>query len=323
MSKTALVTGAAGFIASHLVEHLLSKDYHVIGVDNLRTGNMNNLDGILQNSSFEFINQDICGEDCVGLHSVIDTDLDVTFHLAAISSVKLSTEDPVLVNRVNVSGTVNVLDLSRLCNNQRVVFTSSAAVYGNPNEIPTPEDTPLNPLSPYAASKIAGEKYMTAFAHSYEMETTILRLFNIYGPRQAYSEYSGVVSIFINQVLRGEPITIDGDGEQTRSFVFVEDVARALILASEEKTAASKIINLSGRTPISINSIAEQIRSVSELDIAIEKHPPRLGDIRDSLGTCDVAERILRFTPEVSFEEGIRRTFDWYRTHFRSRSETD
>lgn len=318
MSKTALVTGAAGFIASHLVELLLDQNYKVIGVDNLRTGNMDNLESPLQHKQFNFINQDICGKDCIGLHTVIDDELDVVFHLAAISSVKLSTENPVLVNRVNVSGTVNVLDLARACNAQRVVFTSSAAVYGDPEIIPTPENAPLNPLSPYAASKIAGEKYMTAFANSYDMDSTILRLFNIYGPRQAYSEYSGVVSIFINQAIRNEPITIDGDGKQTRSFVYVDDVAQALVLASLENAAAGEIINISGKTPISINSIAEEIKAVSKQEIAIERHPPRVGDIRDSLGTSDVAEKVLNFIPKVSFEEGIQRTYDWYQTYLTS-----
>ncbi len=311
MNKTVLVTGAAGFIASHLIELLLKNNYNVMGIDNLRTGHMRNLENAIEQSKFEFIEQDICGKDCIDLQNIINTELDAVFHLAAISSVKLSTEDPVLVNRVNVSGTVNVLNLARLNNAKRVIFTSSAAVYGNPEKIPTPEDAPLNPLSPYAASKIAGEKYMTAFSNSYNIDSTVLRLFNIYGPRQAYSEYSGVVSIFINRALEGKQLVIEGKGNQTRSFLYVEDVARALLSAAEKSDAAGKIINISGESPISILELAEQIRSFSQPDIAIIHIPPRIGDVLDSLGTSKMAKTILDFTPKVSIEDGLRMTYEW------------
>ncbi len=313
VTGNALVTGCAGFIASHLVDALLDKDYFVIGVDNLRTGTMSNMANAIDNPNFEFYEMNICGETCDELYSMINRDVDVIFHLAAISSVKLSTEDPVLVNRINVSGTVNVLDLARRKKSKRVILTSSAAVYGDPEELPVGEDTPLNPLSPYAASKIAAEEYMRAFGNSYEMDTVVLRLFNVYGPRQAYSEYSGVVSVFINRALKGESIVIEGDGKQTRSFVYVDDVVRALIAASDCDSARGQIVNISGIDTITILEVAEKVKEFIGDGSKITHGPPRRGDIRHSIGSVERAQSILGFTPSVSFEEGLRETLKWYR----------
>ncbi|MFX1602270.1 MAG: NAD-dependent epimerase/dehydratase family protein, partial [Promethearchaeota archaeon] len=239
----ALVTGCAGFIGSSLVDHLLERGHTVIGVDNLRTGSLDNMRAAVENPRFKFLRKDVCEEDWC---SSIESEIDIIYHLAAISSVKLSIEDPLLVHRINVGSTVNVLDMARSKDVQRVVFSSSAAVYGNPPEMPIHEDTPLSPLSPYAASKIAAEHYMRAYSMTYDFESVVLRYFNIYGPRQAYSEYSGVVSIFINQALAGLPITVEGDGTQTRTFLHVDDTVRATCLAGDIAAAAGVTMNICG-----------------------------------------------------------------------------
>jgi UDP-glucose 4-epimerase len=228
----------------------------------------------------------------------------------------MSIEDPLLVNDVNVRGTINMLELARKLNAKRFVFSSSAAVYGDPEEMPVHEHCSFNPLSPYAASKVAAEMYVNAYSASYDIDSCILRYFNVYGPRQTYSEYSGVISIFINQALKDEPITIDGDGEQTRSFVHVSDVVRATILAGEQRTAIGATINVSGTELISINRISQIVKEQAKQSKSPIVHgPPRIGDVKDSIGSIEQAQKILGFTPEVPLDGGLQETIEWYRAN--------
>ncbi len=312
MTKAAaLVTGCAGFIGSTLVDYLLEEGHTVIGVDNLRTGNLDNMSVAVKNSRFRFIEKDISRE---GWDSGIVAEVDIIYHLAAISSVKLSIDNPLLVNRVNVGATVNVLEMARKRGVKRVVFSSSAAVYGDPPEIPITEDTPVCPLSPYAASKIAAEHYMRTYSKTYGFESVVLRYFNIYGPRQAYSEYSGVVSIFVNQALAGLPISIEGDGTQTRSFLYVDDAVRATALAGNSAVAAGETINICGEESVSISRIADQVlRSVPDTKSEIVYGPARVGDVRHSLGTMAKAHKVLGFIPSIPMEVGLSNTVEWYR----------
>ncbi|MHA2378365.1 MAG: NAD-dependent epimerase/dehydratase family protein [Candidatus Thorarchaeota archaeon] len=313
---TALVTGCAGFIGSSLVDHLLRRDYSVIGVDNLRTGSLDNIRTVIEDIRFQFIEKDICDKDWA---AGIKAEVSIIFHLAAISSVKLSTEDPLLVHRNNATGTVNVLEMARNRDVQRVVFSSSAAVYGNPAEMPINEETPVTPLSPYAASKIAAENYMRAYNRSYDIDTVVLRYFNIYGPRQAYSEYSGVVSIFINQALKGLPITVEGDGSQTRSFLYVDDAVRATCLAGEINDAIGATMNICGEDSVSINRIAQQVlESIQDTKSGIVHGPPRVGDVKHSLGTMTKAYEVLGFSPDVPLDVGLANTVKWYRSTLQS-----
>ncbi|MHA1943911.1 MAG: NAD-dependent epimerase/dehydratase family protein, partial [Candidatus Thorarchaeota archaeon] len=212
MTETVVVTGAAGFIASHLVDRLLEQGYKVIGIDNMRTGSIDNLEVALASDGFDLFEEDVCDPD---LSKKIRDDFDIVFHLAAISSVKLSIQDPFIVNDVNVGGTLNMLDFADKRGAKRFIYTSSAAVYGNPTTLPVTEETPVYPLSPYAASKLSAEMYCLAYGETHGVVPTILRYFNAYGPRQEFSEYSGVIPIFINQALHGLPLTVDGDGKQT------------------------------------------------------------------------------------------------------------
>ncbi|TFG31922.1 NAD-dependent epimerase/dehydratase family protein [Candidatus Thorarchaeota archaeon] len=313
MASTSVVTGASGFIGSHLVEELLSSGYRVIGIDNLRTGNQENLIPALELSKFQFFIGDILDE---SLYTKIPEHVDILFHLAAISSVRKSIEDPVHVNDVNVLGTVRMLELARRLDIEHVVFSSSAAVYGDPEVMPVREEFPYDPLSPYAASKIAGEMYLKSYSKSYGIDTTILRYFNVYGPRQAYSEYSGVISIFINQALSDLPITIEGDGLQTRSFIHVKDTVRATRLAGQRDSAESAVINISGPELISILDIARRIkRSVNGCTSEIVHKDARVGDVRDSIGSMERARKLLDFSPEIPLDQGLKDTAQWYRNY--------
>ncbi|RLI49491.1 MAG: hypothetical protein DRO73_06245 [Candidatus Thorarchaeota archaeon] len=310
MTKTILVTGAAGFIGSHLVDHLLAQGHSVVGVDNLRTGREENLRGAMAHEEFTFLQADICDHDLVSRLPK----LDIVYHLAAISSVKLSVEDPLAVNETNVTGTVNILRAARELGVQRVVFSSSAAVYGQPEISPITEDAPIQALSPYGASKIAAEQYMHSFRNTYGMETVILRYFNVYGPRQAYSEYSGVVSVFINRALRGDRLIVDGDGLQTRSLIYVDDVVALTVQAATAPGISGEVINVCGAHEMTVLDIANAVlRMVAQTNSTITHGPPRPGDIRKSSGSLDKARELLGVTPQVDFEQGLRRTIEWYR----------
>ena len=310
MTKTVLVTGAAGFIASHLVDRLLDQGYTVIGIDSMRTGSIQNIEGAMESNRFILLEEDICDQDLV---NKIADDIHTVYHLAAVSSVKLSVQDPFVVNEVNVGGTLNILDIARERNAKRFVFTSSAAVYGNPTVLPVTEDTPVYPLSPYAASKLSAEMYCLAYGESFGILPTILRYFNVYGPRQEFSEYSGVIPIFINQALYGSPITIEGDGLQTRSFIHVDDVTRATMLAGQSLDTGFHILNLSGTEAISILELAHMIKKyIPDSGSEIFHGPARLGDVKESIGSIDRISEILGFTPDVSFETGLERTVSWY-----------
>jgi UDP-glucose 4-epimerase len=313
MTSIAVVTGAAGFIGSSLVDELLSRGCQVIGIDNFDTGSRENLVGALQNKQFRLIEADISKDN---LTKEIKDKIDLVFHLAAVSSVKRSFEDPVFVNRTNVVGTLKVLEIARKLDATRVVFSSSAAVYGDPERMPVQETSPCSPLSPYAASKLAAEMYIQSYSSSYGIENSILRYFNVYGPRQANSEYSGVIAIFINQALRDLPMTIEGTGENTRSFIYVHDVTRATILATEKGTAKGMTVNISGIEAISISDLAHLIKkTVRGTRSNITHIAARPGDVKHSTGDMERARKILGFTPEVPLERGLRKTIEWYRAH--------
>ncbi|MFW9910018.1 MAG: NAD-dependent epimerase/dehydratase family protein [Candidatus Thorarchaeota archaeon] len=311
MKGTALVTGCAGFIGSHLVERLLAMGYTVIGIDNFRTGRRENISKSLEKPNFEFIEEDITSPSFID--SITET-LDVVFHLAAIASVAFSTRDPLLVNRYNVEGTLNVLEMARRQHAKRLVFASSAAVYGDPDTLPVKEEFPLKSLSPYAASKIAGEYYVQAYGNSFGLEYVILRFFNVYGPRQDESEYSGVIGIFASRAVQGLPLKIEGDGLQTRSFIHVRDVIEAIVQSGERDTAKNQIMNVSGEDAVSIIELAQKISKITGAEIVHEA--PRIGDIQHSIGDTSRIKEVLGATTPVPLTEGLRDTLQWYRQRF-------
>ncbi|MHA2064830.1 MAG: GDP-mannose 4,6-dehydratase [Candidatus Thorarchaeota archaeon] len=316
MVETALVTGCAGFIGSNLVDHLLDKGYSVIGLDNFSIGLERNLESALMNPGFKLVTADVLDED-LAMH--FDSKIDVIYHLAAISSVKRSMEEPLLVHNNNATGTLKVLELARQIQVRRIVFSSSAAVYGMPDKLPVTEETPVEPLSPYAASKLAAEMYLRSYRNTYGIETVILRYFNIYGPRQIFSEYSGVVSIFSNQALQDMPVTVDGHGLQTRSLIHIDDVLEVTRLAGESSRAAGETLNVAGTNSISVLELAKRILALMpDSESSIIHGPARRGDIKESSSSMKRTKEVLGFTPAVALDDGLERTVDWYRDYLRS-----
>lgn len=309
MPRTALVTGCAGFIASHLTDRLLKEGYRVIGIDNFRTGRTENIAQAMESPEFVFYEQDITSPSFVESFS---EDIDIVFHLAAIASVALSTKDPLVVNECNVEGTLNVLEVARGHGAERFVFSSSAAVYGNPDALPVREEYPLRPLSPYAASKIAGEYYIRSYRESFGLEYATVRLFNVYGPRQDDSEYSGVIAIFADRAVTGRPLVVEGDGLQTRSFIHVHDVVEALARAGEMSQARGQTLNVSGTDSITVLEVARQISDMTGAEIVHTE--ARIGDVRDSIGDMTRTRSTLGLEISTPLTQGLRETVDWYQS---------
>ena len=303
--KKAVVTGGAGFIGSHLAEELLNRGYTVIVLDNLSIGSILNITSFEYHSSFQFIEGSI-SEKC--LLTEIFEDASFVFHQAAIPSVPRSIETPDLTHSANVTGTLNVLMAARDAGVQKVVFASSSSVYGNSQTLPKHEAMLPSPLSPYAASKIAGEHYCTAFTAAYGLPTVCLRYFNVYGPRQsADSDYAAVIPKFIKAISSKQRPTIFGDGSQTRDFTFVKDVVNANILAAE--SSATGIFNICSGLKVTINELAVELaRLLNRPKIKPEHCEPRQGDVLHSLGDYQLAKAVFGYKPVYSLAEGLKAT---------------
>lgn len=303
MSQKLAVTGGAGFIGSNLAEALAEKN-EIIIIDDLSTGKLENLAGI----KAQLVKGSI-----TDLHLLKRAfeNVDCVFHLAAIASVQKSIEDPISVNQVNIDGTLNVLLAARDAGVRRVIFSSSSAVYGDDPELPKREDMLPRPSSPYAVAKLAGEHYARIFQELYGLQATSLRFFNVFGPKQdPGSEYSGVISRFIAAALDGREPTIYGDGEQTRDFVYVADVVRALILAGS--CSATGIFNVARGENVSLNRLLRMVARAAGIDAAAKYGPPRQGDIKHSLADARAA-RMIGYSPQWSVEEGLRETVQWFK----------
>jgi UDP-glucose 4-epimerase len=306
MNDLCLVTGGAGFIGSHLVESLLARGNRVRVFDDFSTGRRDNLP-----AGVEVIAGDLADADAV--RTAADG-ASVIYHLGAIASVQRSIEDPPLIHRVCGTGTLNVFESARRAGVRRVVYASSAAVYGVPDGPVQVESAALRPLSPYAAAKLAGEFYAQAFAACHGLETVSLRFFNVYGPRQrADSPYSGVIALFVSALLAGRTPSVFGDGLQSRDFVAVEDVVQALTLAAEKPGATGKVYNVGTGRSVTLLDLIAAINRVLGTDVRPNHAPPRTGDIRHSRGDIGRIRSDLGYEPRVSLEEGLSRTLDWYR----------
>jgi UDP-glucose 4-epimerase len=293
-----LVTGGAGFIGSHLVKALVKAGHQVRVLDNLSTGSIENLADVLD--AIEFVRGDV--SDYGAVESAV-RGVDAVVHLAALIDVAESVEKPDLYFDVNVRGTYNVAKASRNINT--FVFASSSAVYGEPIRVPIPEDHPLMPKSPYAASKISGEAFVQTFANQYGFRPVILRLFNVYGPKQSRA-YAGVIIEFIRRVSRGEPPVIFGDGGQTRDFVHVSDVVEAVMLSLRNEGARG-VFNIGSGEGVTINHLARLIlKLMGREDLRPVYAPPRPGDIRHSIADISRAQKELGFKPKVGLEVGIK-----------------
>ena len=299
-----LVTGGAGFIGSHIVDKLIECDADVTVIDNLDTGNMENIVQHEQNDNFHFVKGDVCNFNIV---KKLVKDVDAIFNLAAIASVQRSIENPLLVNEVNVEGTLNLLKASVDSDVKRFIQVSSAAVYGDAPTLPVREDFNLMPLSPYAVSKLAAENYAKVFNQIYGLETVCLRYFNVYGPRQANNDYSGAITIFANSILENLPPKIFGDGKQTRDFVFVKDVVSANMLALTKKNAVGEVFNIATGKATTINKIVQILQEImGKKNLKPVHQEPKEGDIRHSYGSIDKARTLLGYEPTFSLEKGLK-----------------
>jgi nucleoside-diphosphate-sugar epimerase len=306
--KKALVTGGAGFIGSHLTEDLVARGCWVTVLDNFSSGRRANLTRVA--ADIELIEDDIRNLQAVERAA---KGCEVIFHLAAVVSVPQTVAQPLASAMVNDLGTLHILEAARNAGSGAVVLASSSAVYGDDPGLPKRENMIPKPLSPYAVQKITGEYYARVYHDLYGIDTASLRFFNVFGPRQdPSSPYSGVISIFMSKAVTQTGPIIYGDGTQSRDFVYVSDVVRAMTSAASTKAAAGRSINVGTGTSIDINRLWRTIAGMAGLSIVPRYDPPRAGDIIASVASVDTAESLLGFKTEVSLEDGLERTFRWY-----------
>ena len=303
-----LVTGGAGFIGSHLCEELVRRGERVRVVDSLITGKRQNLAHLPQ---VEFIEGDLADIDVArrAAHGI-----EYVLHQAAIPSVPRSVEDPLTSNRANIDASVNILVAARDANVKRLVYAGSSSAYGNSEVLPKVETMPAAPLSPYALQKLVAEQYCQMFTTLYGFDTVTIRYFNVFGPRQdPSSPYSGVISLFISALCDGRRPTIYGDGEQTRDFTYVANVVDGVLRACHAPGASGEVINVATAGRISLNQLFASVKREVGSSLEPSYSDPRAGDVRDSQADIGKAQRLLGYTPVVSFEEGLGRTVKWYR----------
>jgi UDP-glucose 4-epimerase len=306
---TNLVTGGAGFIGSNLVRFLAASGEPVRVLDDLSTGSLDNV-ADLEAPLEAIVTGDI--RDAALVRRVMEG-AEVVYHLAALPSVARSLLDPVSTNSVNVDGTLNVLLAARDAGVRRVVYASSSSVYGDTPTLPKDENMAQAPLSPYAASKLAGEAYARAFASAFGLETVSLRFFNVFGPRQnPASEYAAAVPRFVTRMLAGERPEIFGDGHQSRDFTFVSNVVRACVLAARAPGASGQAFNVGCGEWISLLDLVQTINDLLETDIQPVFSPPRPGDVRHSQASISQARKVLGYEPEIAVREGLAETLRWF-----------
>jgi UDP-glucose 4-epimerase len=305
----ALVTGGAGFIGSHLVEELLRMGASVRVLDNFSSGKRENLEAF--HGDLEILEGDLRDEEAV---KAAIRDVELVFHLAAFISVPQSMVDPEECFAVNVAGTIKLLEAARRAGVHKIVLSSSTAVYGNPDTFPTGEEAPQRPLSPYALSKQVNELYARLYTQTFNLPVTALRYFNVYGPRQRPdSDYAAAISIFTRRLVNGEPITIFGDGKQSRDFIFVKDVVRANLRASESDSAG-EVFNVCTGCETSLLDLLETLSEVFPRQPEVRFEAPRPGDIYRSKGDPEKAAAILGFRASTSLTSGLAQTIQWMKS---------
>lgn len=313
MSKY-LVTGGAGFIGSNIVEELAAMGEEVVVLDNLSTGYRDNIEEFI--GDIDLIEGDIRDPEAVnkGMSGV-----DYVLHQAALASVPRSIDDPVLVNDVNVNGTINVLEQARKAGVRSLVYAASSSAYGDSEISPKHEELRPGPLSPYAVSKLVGEHYCSVYSNVYGLPTVSLRYFNVFGPRQdPGSQYAAVVPIFISSLLEGKTPVIYGDGEQSRDFTYVSNVVKANILAAKSEGAEGEMMNVACGDQYTVNRLLDIIKENLESDTEPKFADPRPGDVKHSLADISKAEQMIGYSVDVTFEQGLKKTIDWYRHNYKS-----
>lgn len=304
------MTGGAGFIGSTIVDELLRRGHQATVLDDFSGGKEANLAAAA--AKIRLLRGSICDLDTV---REACKGADYVLHLAARTSVPRSVADPLETNRVNVDGTLNVLVAARDAAVRRIVFAASSSAYGESPTLPKVESMAAQPISPYGVSKLAGEVYLQVFGRAYGLENVSLRYFNVFGPRQdPTSQYSGVLSRFITAFIEGSQPVVFGDGEQSRDFTFVENVVDATLRAAEAPNVSGMVFNVGTGARFTLNHTLALLGKISGKPVQARYEPPRTGDIRDSQADISLARTHLGYEPRVGFEEGLRRTFDWYRS---------
>jgi UDP-glucose 4-epimerase len=310
-----LVTGGAGFIGSNIVKRLVAEAHTITVLDNFSSGYRSNLDPFPQ---IRLIEGDVRNESVL---AQAIKDVDIVFHLAASVGNKRSIDNPVDDGEINFIGTLKVLEAARHAGVRKVVFSSSAGIFGELKTLPIREDHPVEPDSPYGVSKLAAEKMCLAYAKLYALEAVCLRYFNVYGRNQRFDAYGNVIPIFVFEILRGRPITVFGDGEQTRDFINIDDVVEANLKAGLS-LGVSGAFNIGSGTRITINDLVERIKVASGIEPSVSYGPPRPGDVRDSLADTTAAQRALGFNPRIDISEGLKDYLEWAREESASRRDT-
>jgi UDP-glucose 4-epimerase len=299
-----LITGGAGFIGSHIVRRLVSQGDLVRVVDNLSTGRSARLDDV--RDSIEFFDKDLADE---RVSEEVVRDVDYVLHQAAVPSVQRSVSDPVGTNRANVTATLNLLEASRRAGVRRFIYAGSSSAYGDTEILPKKEDMPPNPLSPYALQKFVGERYCKLYYDLYGLETVSLRYFNVFGPDQdPHSEYSAVIPKFITKLLAKQPLTIYGDGEQSRDFTYVENVVEANLLATKAAKVVGQVLNIGCGERISLNGLIGLLEQIIGVKAEVSYVASRPGDVRHSLADIMLARHLLGYEPKVLLQDGLKRT---------------
>jgi nucleoside-diphosphate-sugar epimerase len=305
-----LVTGGAGFIGSNIVDELVHRGRQVVVLDDLSAGKESNL-------------ADVRGKIDLRIGSVTDLaavrsachGADYVIHLAARTSVPRSVENPVETNHINIDGTLNVLVAARDAKVRRFVYAASSSAYGETPTLPKTEAMPPDPISPYGITKYVGELYARVFGRVYGLENVCIRYFNVFGPRQdPNSQYSGVLSRFMLAVIEGQPLVVYGDGEQSRDFTFIENIVYETLCACEAKGASGMVFNGGTGARITLNQVLKLLEKITGKKIQAKYDSPRAGDIRDSQADVALARKVLGYEPRVHFEEGLQRTWKWYKS---------
>lgn len=307
-----LVTGGAGFIGSNIIEHLLKNNIKVKCLDNLSNGKIQNIEPFFNNNNFEFIEGDIrefktCINACSGVNYVC--------HQAALGSVPKSIDEPLVYNENNVVGTLNMLEAAKECKVKKFVYASSSAIYGDSDYLPKEEGKEGNVLSPYALTKKINEYYAKLYNDLYSLSTIGLRYFNVYGKRQdPLGDYAAVIPKFVKATINNKTIVINGDGNQSRDFVHINDVVQANIKSMFSSSTLSGIYNIASEETVNLNQLYDVIRDITKIKTTVKYGPERKGDIKHSQADISNARRDLEFDPKIMFHEGMKLTIDWYKS---------
>jgi len=307
--QTYLVTGGAGFIGSNIVDELLNRGKTVKVVDNFITGRREHLQHVI--NDIELVEGDIRDTD---LMQKICKGVDCILHQAALRSVPRSVDDPVSTNDVNINGTLNLLVAARDNNVKKFVYASSSSAYGDTQALPKVEDQRPLPISPYAVSKLTGEHYCRAFSKTFGLDAVSLRYFNVFGPRQSpENKYAAVVPIFIKQAMNGQPLTIHGDGKQSRDFTYIKNVVNGNLLAAEAEGVSGEVFNIACSNRHSVLDIANGILKILGKDVPMNFGPRRAGDVEHTQADISKAKEKLGYEPEIDFAEGMKRTVESFK----------